>query len=48
MLVEKKENLYCLSEFMSLSDLFEKKIEKFLLPQILERVKEYLSELEKN
>ena len=47
MIVDKKENLYNLSEFSSLYDLFEVKIENFLLPQILERVKEYLKELDK-
>lgn len=47
MIVDKKENLYSLSEFSSLSEIFEIKIEKFLLPQILERVKEYLKELDK-
>ena len=47
MIVDKKENLYNISEFTSLYDLFEIKIEKFILPQILERVKEYLKELDK-
>lgn len=47
MIVDKKENLYNISEFSTLSDLFEVKIEKFILPQILERVKEYLKELDK-
>ena len=48
MLVDKQENLYFLSEFMPVKEIFEKKIESFLLPQILERVKEYLEELEKS
>jgi len=47
MFVDKKENLYNLSEFSSLSEIFSGKIEKFLIPQCIERVKEYLSELEK-
>lgn len=47
MIVDKKENLYNISEFASLSEIFDVKIEKFLLPQILERVKEYLRELDK-
>lgn len=47
MIVDKKENLYNIAEFSSLYDLFEVKIEKFLLPQILERIKEYLKELDK-
>ena len=45
MLIEKKENLYYISEFQPLSKIFESKIEKFLLPEILERVKEYLQAL---
>jgi hypothetical protein len=45
MLVEKKENLYRLSEFAPLSETFEQKIEKFLVPQTIERVKEYLAKL---
>src|SRR3989338_2688682 len=47
MIVDKKENLYNISEFSSLSEIFSVKIEKFLLPQILERVNEYLRELDK-
>jgi len=48
MVVDKKENLYNLSEFSSISEIFSGKIEKFLIPQCIERVKEYLAELEKN
>ncbi|MEK6848573.1 MAG: hypothetical protein AABX65_02990 [Nanoarchaeota archaeon] len=47
MLVDKKENLYNISEFASLEELFENKIEKFLVPQIMQRVKEYIAEIEK-
>jgi len=47
MIVDKKENLYNISEFATLSEIFDVKIEKFLLPQILERVKEYIKELDK-
>lgn len=46
MLVDKAENTYRMSEFAPLSELFESKIEKFLIPQITERVKEYLSKLD--
>lgn len=46
MLIEKKNNLYNLSEFESLSRIFQDKIEKFLIPQTIERIKEYLGELE--
>lgn len=48
MLIDKSENLYNISEFASLGELFEQKIEKFLLPQITQRVKEYLNEMDKN
>src|SRR3989338_5352417 len=40
--VDKKENLYRLSEFAPLSEIFENKIEKFLIPQTIDRIKEYL------
>jgi len=46
MLIDKQENKYRLSEFAPLSEIFESKIEKFLLPQIIERIKEYLKKLE--
>ena len=46
MLVEKKNNLYNISEFESLETVFKNKIENFLIPQTVERIKEYLAELE--
>src|SRR3989344_8508346 len=46
MLVDKQENKYRLSEFSSLSEIFTVKIEKFLIPQTIERIKEYLAKLE--
>jgi len=45
MLVDKQENKYRISEFASLSELFETKIERFLIPQTVERIKEYLLKL---
>ncbi|MBS3089369.1 hypothetical protein J4461_00630 [Candidatus Pacearchaeota archaeon] len=47
MLVDKQGNQYRMSEFAPLSELFEAKIEKFLIPQTIERIKEYLAKLEK-
>jgi hypothetical protein len=47
MLIEKQANNYKLSEFEPLSKIFQDKIERFLLPQILERIKDYLAEAEK-
>ncbi|OIO80724.1 hypothetical protein AUJ84_02730 [Candidatus Pacearchaeota archaeon CG1_02_32_132] len=45
MIVDKKKNNYRLSEFEPLSEIFEKKIEGFLIPQTIERIKEYLGKL---
>ena len=47
MLVDKKNNLYNISEFASLHELFEQKIEQFLIPQTIGRIKEYLAHLDK-
>ncbi len=46
MLADKQENKYRLAEFAPLSEIFESKIEKFLIPQTIERIKEYLGKLE--
>ena len=46
MLVDKAENKYRLSEFSSIHEIFTAKIEKFLIPQIIERIKEYLVKLD--
>lgn len=46
MLVDKQENQYRISEFAPISEIFENKIEKFLVPQTIERIKEYLSKLD--
>ena len=46
MLVEKQSNLYKITEFESLSSIFSSKLEGFLIPQIIERIKEYLDSLD--
>ncbi len=46
MLVDKQNNEYRISEFAPIKELFENKIEKFLIPQTIERIKEYLDKLE--
>ena len=46
MLIDKQENQYRISEFAPLSEIFEIKIEKFLIPQTVERIKEYLGRLD--
>ena len=47
MFIEKNENKYYLSEHLSLKEIFENSIEKFVVPQTIERIKEYLNELDK-
>jgi hypothetical protein len=46
MLVDKQENQYRISEFAPLSEIFETKIENFVIPQTIQRIKEYLAKLE--
>lgn len=41
-LIEKTKNNYRLNEGLSLIEIFNEKIEKYLLPTIVERVKEYI------
>jgi len=47
MIIEKQNNLYYLSEFESLEKIFEDKIEKFIIQPNIERIKDYLKELDK-
>ena len=47
MLIEKSENRYYLAEHACLSEIFENNIERFIIPQTIERIKEYLRELDK-
>ncbi len=47
MIIEKNSNDYYLIEQLCLKEIFENNIEKFIIPQIINRVKEYLEELEK-
>ncbi len=46
LLVEKVKNNYRISENMALTDIFSEKIEKFFIPSIIERVKEYLKKID--
>ncbi len=46
MLIEKSENKYYLAEHASLKEIFENSIERFVIPQTIERIKEYLGELD--
>jgi len=47
MLVDRQGNNYYLAEHLELKEIFENNIERFVIPQIIERVKDYLEELEK-
>ena len=47
MIIEKQNNLYHISEFEPLEKIFEDKIEKFIVQPNIERIKEYLRELDK-
>lgn len=42
MIIDKLENKYRLSEFETLETIFAEKFEKFIIPQTIERIKEYL------
>jgi hypothetical protein len=46
-LIEKTNSGYRITEFESLTKIFDEKIEKFMIPSIISRIKEYLSEVEK-
>ena len=48
LIIEKKENHYRIAEFESLKEIFEEKIERFYIVSIIERIKEYLDELDKS
>jgi hypothetical protein len=47
MFIEKVGNEYYLAEHSSLKEIFENSIEKFIIPQTINRIKEYLEELDK-
>ncbi len=46
LLADKNDNKYRLSEFAPISEIFSSKIERFLIPQMIERIKEYLVKLD--
>ena len=45
-LVEKIKNKYRISEFTNITDGFEEKLQKFLIPNIIERVREYYNKVD--
>lgn len=48
MLIEDKGRNYYLTEHLKLKEIFENNIERFVIPQIIQRVKDYLEELDNN
>ena len=46
LLVEKRINAYRIAEHGNLEDIFQEKIERFLLPSINSRIKEYMKKIE--
>ena len=46
LIVEKRLNAYRITEHSNLSEIFEEKIEKFLIPSINSRIKEYLNKID--
>ena len=46
LLIEKRLNAYRITEHNSLNEIFEEKIEKFLLPSINSRIKDYLKRID--
>ena len=46
LLIEKRLNAYRITEHNNLNEIFEEKIEKFLLPSINSRIKEYLKKID--
>lgn len=47
MIVDKQQNLYYISEFEPLHEIFDQKIHKLLVEPSIERLKEYMKELDK-
>ncbi len=45
-LVETNANLYRITEFSNLNEIFEEKVENFVLTQVLSRVKEYMKKID--
>ncbi len=45
-LVETSANLYRITEFGNLNEIFEEKVENFVLTQVMSRVKEYMKKID--
>jgi len=47
-IIEKINNSYRITEFLSLSEIFEEKFESFLIPTVSARVREYFNAVDEN
>ena len=47
-IIEKTNNLYRITEFLSLGEIFDEKIDGFLMPSLVSRVKEYFNAVDEN
>ncbi len=47
-IVEKTNNLYRITEFLSLGEIFDEKIDGFLMPSLVSRVREYFNAVDEN
>jgi hypothetical protein len=45
-LIESIANMYRITEFSNLSEIFEERLEKFMLPSIISRTKEYFKKID--
>ncbi len=47
-IVEKTNNLYRITEFLSMGEIFEERINGFLMPSLVARVREYFNAVDEN
>ena len=47
-IIEKINNYYRITEFLSLSEVFDEKIDGFLMPSLVSRVREYFNAVDEN
>ena len=46
-LIETNANLYRISEFSEISEIFQEKVENFILKSVISRIKEYVEKIDK-
>ena len=47
-IVEKTNNLYRITEFLSMGEIFEERLNGFLMPSLVNRVREYFNAVDEN